>query len=422
MAATTIIKKLLNSSYMRLKTCNAYLVTPANFILPIFFVLLMGCEDKLTEPREYPIIKAVGVSNINELGVTLSGELVRKGTSAIISYGFVWDTNDPKIDSSFSVELGNDFIGNEFKVRIDSNLAKDVKYSARMYARFNNQIVYSNSITFQSLGCSKSGWSLEVPEVRIEGYSSVAPLGCANSEKGYIIFPSAYAFSFNPANNEVNVMPDFPTIGNDKTVMRWGQYNNLVYIITNENGNIYSLESDSWKFFKSADFKKIGISSFFAINDKFYVSKQQNLYDLDNVNKIATIPTEIIFSNNDNLVLNHQVYMLGTDGNVWKFDLNEKLWSVVSQFPGKMHKKVVSFIANSKLYFGLGHYGPTPANWMDRRLWEFDPETNVWNVHTEFPVQLTSGRLFYFTIKNNLYIGNYIGNDMYSIWKCNLDK
>jgi len=116
-------------------------------------LLLSYCEEEKAQPRVYPRINTLPVSNITEEGATFNADLYSLGTETIIEYGFVWGTYfNPLITSDKIVLPGNSAKEGVFKAEITSTLSEGIEYKVRPYVSTDIRIVYGNIVTFVSLG------------------------------------------------------------------------------------------------------------------------------------------------------------------------------------------------------------------------------------------------------------------------------
>lgn len=127
------------------------------WLLLTSFTLLTCQKSDQLPPRGYPRILTLPASDANEAnGITLRGEVLTAGRSAVTEYGFVWSgqyempTHSPKFEQvSFKQTLAT----GPFEARIDFGHLKGTVYKARAYVRTENHLVYGSPILFTSKGC-----------------------------------------------------------------------------------------------------------------------------------------------------------------------------------------------------------------------------------------------------------------------------
>lgn len=394
-------------------------------LISLIFPFLYSCENELPDAREFTIIRTLDVVEIDSTGATFQGELVKKGTIPITSYGFVWDTKDPNINNSNKVILGVDLNISTFNVRIDSSLVKGLEYNVRTFATYgDNKIVYGNIIKLVSKGSTKSAWSLEIKDIKLERW--VASYGCSNNETGYIIFQNSKVYSFNPGKNEISKSANFPLSGNIFTRFTSVSIGNILYLFSDINRNLYKLQAGSWTQQSNVpvNYGNFVVHCYgFAVSDSIFILSpylsfmyqvNSNLWQIK-----ASLPSGPIRGGTN---INNKAYVMTLDKSLWVYDTNSDTWITKTKYPGILHNKIISFSFNGKLYFGLSHHDHNEnSNWFDRKLWIYNPVLNTWSSTQDFPMDLSFADLFFFSINGKLYIG-YENNETYNIWKFDPSK
>ncbi len=119
-------------------------------------ILLFGiiaCEEGISIKRNYPIVKTLSVTDIDNDGtVTFNAELSSIGSSDVIDHGFVWGLNDNlNLESGAVGSLGAiQSIGNFF-LEVNSGLVSGESYFVRAFARNESKTVYGEIVTFESV-------------------------------------------------------------------------------------------------------------------------------------------------------------------------------------------------------------------------------------------------------------------------------
>lgn len=394
-------------------------------LISLIFPFLYSCENELPDAREFTIIRTLDVVEIDSTGATFQGELVKKGTIPITSYGFVWDTKDPNINNSNKVILGVDLNISTFNVRIDSSLVKGLEYNVRTFATYgDNKIVYGNIIKLVSKGSTKSAWSLEIKDIKLERWAE--SYGCSNNETGYIIYQNSNVYSFNPEKNEISKSANFPLSGNIFTRFTSVSIGNILYLFSDINRNLYKLQAGSWTQQSNVpvNYGNFVVHCYgFAVSDSIFILSpylsfmyqvNSNLWQIK-----ASLPSGPIRGGTN---INNKAYVMTLGKNLWVYDTNSDTWITKTKYPGILHDKIISFSFNGKLYFGLSHHDHSEnSNWFDRKLWIYNPVLNTWSSTQDFPMDLSSADLFFFSINGKLYIGHE-NNETYNIWKFDPSK
>lgn len=113
---------------------------------------MSDCEEK-PEPRTYPRLKTLPVSNISEEGATFNADLYSLGTEEITEYGFVWGAHSSlSINSDDKVLLGIPQGEGIFNAEIKTTLAEGMEYTVRSFANSEGHTVYGPEVKFVSLG------------------------------------------------------------------------------------------------------------------------------------------------------------------------------------------------------------------------------------------------------------------------------
>ena len=122
--------------------------------------------------------------------------------------------------------------------------------------------------------------------------------------------------------------------------------------------------------------------------------------------------------------LNGKAYVITTDKNLWEYDPVADKWSLKSQYPGTLGDRLAAFSYNGKLYFGISSIRQETNLLVEKRLWTYDLVSNEWITAEELPTDHNNGGLFYFFLKNNLYVG--MGNkgisNNFILWKYDPSK
>ncbi len=382
---------------------------------------LFGCQTETPDSREFPIIRTLEVVDIDSTGATFQGELVKKGTRTTTSYGFVWDANEPDIDSSYTVILGEVFNSSVFKIRIDHSLAKGLEYKVRAFATQESKRIYGNTVKIKSEGSAKSAWSLEKTGIQLDGQG--ATYGTSTDVAGFIIFHVWGVYFYSPDKNEFFKSTNFPLIGDSGRQFTVVSIGNIQYLFNNTDSNIYTFQSDSWTKLTAAPFYYGDHTNYhgFSISDDIFFLSSSLSYKYNiktNVwQHLANIPVVFPEHSVGGTNINNKAYIITSGKSVWEYNTDNDTWINKTSYPGTVYDKMMSFSYNGKLYFGLSYHSHSEYyNWFDRELWVYDPILNIWSRTQQFPMDLIYGNIFFFCVKNKLYIGHQT-DKTYSIWK-----
>lgn len=130
----------------------------------LLVLLILGCNDDEPIIRDFPIIKTLSPTDIDESGATFHGELVRKGKTKITSYGFVWKLDDPGIIEMHKVDLGKNLSDDLFEARVDHSLIKGLTYQVRAFVELLNQTIFGEIVFVESQGSTNGARSLELTD------------------------------------------------------------------------------------------------------------------------------------------------------------------------------------------------------------------------------------------------------------------
>lgn len=120
----------------------------------LFLTVALGCEqmEEVSE-RNYPFVESIGVSDLDETGVTVNFEVKKNGPSAITSYGLEYwvqtihsgELNIQRLSRSGAPESPL------VQQRISYDLIKE-RYLVQPYVVAGGVTVYGEKLTFESLG------------------------------------------------------------------------------------------------------------------------------------------------------------------------------------------------------------------------------------------------------------------------------
>ena len=125
-----------------------------NFIFILFSLSIFnGCEKEKSRAREYPRLKTLAVTDINENSATFNAEVYFKGNEEIIDHGFVWGNQmELDINSDNRIFLGLLRSADVFAAKITTTLEENKPYYVRAFVKTEEHVVYGPEVSFTSLG------------------------------------------------------------------------------------------------------------------------------------------------------------------------------------------------------------------------------------------------------------------------------
>jgi hypothetical protein len=387
--------------------------------LTIVLLILASC-DKEPEIKEFPLIKTLIPINIDETGATFRGELVLEGKKRTTSYGFTWSIQEPNVKASNKIILGRELSEGIFESRIDSLLGKGFEYKIRTFATYDDKTVYGNTVTFESKGSEKSIWSKELSDVPLEGWGR--PYGWSDGENGYVIFQNAIVYRFDPVNISFARTGDFPISGNTGTTYTSIGVDNIQYVFSDHNRNLYQLDRGVWSVKTNTPFSYGYFGGYYhgyaTLNQIFLLSSTQSFsYNLLThlwQTKSAMPAQNYSIGGTD---LNGFAYLMDYGKNIIKYDPEENTWQYISKFPANFSfGKLIGFSHENTIFFGFCYDRNIEEN-----FWGYNLTTNSWKEIELFPIDFDSGKIFHFYLKGKLYIG-HSKTGIYDIYSLDTSK
>jgi hypothetical protein len=135
-----------------LKTLTrTYYILLSSFL--IVLCCLLGTCEETPQPRAYPRVNSLPVTNITEEGATFNADLFSLGTETITEYGFVWGTtNNPSLNDDRRILPGIPSGTGVFSTEITTALTEGLEYTVKPYIITEEHTVYGKPVTFISLG------------------------------------------------------------------------------------------------------------------------------------------------------------------------------------------------------------------------------------------------------------------------------
>jgi hypothetical protein len=129
-------------------------------ILALFVVILQACTiDSNISERDYPVIKSLGIKDLNETGVNIDFMIIQNSSSTIESYGVQYRAIEKEGSANISIpeyffyeEITGKPQGNPLSIRLQYDLIPGLSYFARPFVRSGSQMIFGESFNFSSLG------------------------------------------------------------------------------------------------------------------------------------------------------------------------------------------------------------------------------------------------------------------------------
>jgi hypothetical protein len=119
----------------------------AFLFLSIF--ILLSCDKEFTS-RDYPRLNTLEVTWIDGERIIFSAEIIFRGSSEILNYGFVWsESMQPDISHSEKVVFDGNTAASGFSAEITSIFSKGTTYYVRSFVQTSGYTVYGNGIGFK---------------------------------------------------------------------------------------------------------------------------------------------------------------------------------------------------------------------------------------------------------------------------------
>lgn len=305
-----------------------------------------------------------------------NGEIISTGNDEIIESGYLWNVDEPNIETANKAVISNHATIGTYSIRIDSNLFKDSVQLVRAYLKTNKLIVYGNQIKFTCNG--------GVPAI----ISKIEPL------KGYVnsvVVISGDNFSYQKENVSVyfgDIEAEIDSCSDNRIVVRVPDFD--VDSEVNIKVSVYNKATTSVNTFKALTYwKKIanfpgteryGATSF-SIDSDGYVGMGNQYYG--------------------------DYYK-----DFYKYNSQNNSWKKIADFPGEARKYAIGFSYKGKGYVGFGYANHHYYN----DIWEYDPNTDTWLKVIENK-NIRTYEDAYFLIEEELFIVTQTG-----VYKLNLEN
>jgi N-acetylneuraminic acid mutarotase len=200
----------------------------------IVLILFLGfvsltCNDSDVEvaDRDYPSIDTSPVTEINESGATLNGQILSLGTSVVIDHGFAYDDlPNPVIGMSDVISLGQPRDKGPFSAFVNRNLVEDRRYYVKAFATTAEQVVYGEIFEFISQGGVVPEVTQISPMQGVIGDTVVIMGSGFSNTKGNntIRFKDVLAQIISATSDSIRcTIPDLTAVGENQVVVEVGQ-------------------------------------------------------------------------------------------------------------------------------------------------------------------------------------------------------
>lgn len=125
-----------------------------NSIVLLFVCFCFACsQTHEEEPKEYPTLSSIRVSEISDSGVTFTASLNQSTDLDITDHGFVWSTEPQTLfSSSDQLSLGAASGLSSFTSRLNTRLREGQQYYVRSFVEIDELKVLSDTVSFVSSG------------------------------------------------------------------------------------------------------------------------------------------------------------------------------------------------------------------------------------------------------------------------------
>ncbi|MGD1890747.1 MAG: hypothetical protein ACFB15_09140 [Cyclobacteriaceae bacterium] len=119
-----------------------------NVLLICLLGLLVKCDENEVTSRDYPRLRTLQVTDVSTEGVQFNAEIILRGASEIISYGFVWGESESPTKERSNLVSASNLDSDKFSQKILSILNNSKTYYVRSFIETNNYLVYGEIKAF----------------------------------------------------------------------------------------------------------------------------------------------------------------------------------------------------------------------------------------------------------------------------------
>jgi len=339
------------------------------YILLILLPLINSCDkEAVIGEKDYPYIITNEISDITNSSVVFNGDIISTGNTEIVEYGFLWDTDEPKIETANKAIINNYAKVGDYSTRIDSNLFKGSEQIVRSYLKTNNLIVYGNQIKFTCNG----GVPATISEMHpLKGYvnSKVVIIGknfTNQKDNVSVFFGDIEAEIDSCSNNRIVVkVPDIDIDIEDYIIIT--VYNKTVK--SDDKFRAFTYWDKIQDFPGKGRYGAVG----FSIDGKGYVGLGKE-YDGEYFNDF------------------------------YEFNPIDNSWKRLKDFSSGNLAKAAGFSIGQKGYVGWGWKGYHDNN---EDLWMYTPEIDSWEKILTYDLSSEIGSGYFVIDKSAYLVSNY---------------
>lgn len=348
-------------------------------LLSFLLFHLCSCNDNVELPtKDFPFIILNEISSISTSGVFISASLYSSLVTPYSEYGLVISLNDDPSVSDRVIFLSS-IPGKHFTVSINNDLVKGETYYIRAFIRTMENMIYSNTLSFESEGCispsisaisAESGTSGKKITIKGDNFSELVSNNDVyfNDLKATIIKASIDTLTVFCPNTSIDQSVKIKvTVANQTTEAK--QFFNLL---------------NPWRQIGNFPGNAMILNGHIVHNSKGYL-----------------FPGSVIYGS----VEENQQF--------WELDLYTHNWSIIDNIPYTIRVWPICFAKGKDLFCGLGLY----QGQSHRDLWQFNLESKTWTQKSSFPGLLCySFKYPTFQIDNAVYLYTY-QNGSQEFWK-----
>ena len=344
------------------------------FYISLFFFL--GCNNDLVEitKKDFPYIILHEISSNSNEGVVISASLYNENEAPFSEYGLVIDLENTPSYSDRKILLNN-APGKEFKISINHDLIEGRTYYVRAFIRTSENLIYGNTLSFESEGCL----SPEISSISAKSATSGSRIVIAGNH--FSELKSHNSVYFNEMKSRlikasVDTLVVFcPNTLTDKSV----KIRVSVASQTTEASQEFKL-LNPWKQIDDFPASPTILNGQFTHNSKGYL-----------------IPGGIISGSDEE------------KQKLWEFDLNSNEWNMISNIPFTPGLWTVGFAKGNDLFCGIERY--------QRDLWQYNIDSKTWVQKSSYPGLLRYSFVYpCFQLNNSVYLYSY-QDGSYEFWK-----
>jgi hypothetical protein len=389
----------------------------------IFCLIVICCtcrEDAEIQPKDYPYVFTIGVTDIDSTGATCRAKILDYGREEILDFGFILFDNDQKTTYS----LLNITEPDQFELRISSDLIDDHRYSVEAYVKTSHFSVFGNKISFTSLGSIMPAITSFSPDSGMDGTTVLITGNHFSKNEGGNLVRIGSAYAKVISANETEIIIETPRVnyygkykitvevagqtvnsGEDYTIL--GPRISSVSPMNAEPGDKVTINGD-WMIDTASgaevSFDDIGAEIVTAGLQQLVVIVPPYTREYNNIHikaglKTIDIPYPVKVSQefikltspditgemSDVSCATQSKGYLYNYGTLWEFNPgNFNSWTEVSHYPGQGTYNLYMYSLNNKVYMGGGN----GAGATSHDFWEYDPDRKSWKRLTDVPLEI----------------------------------